>query len=317
MTEETIDISVVIPVYNERDNVGEVAERVHLAMAAMGRPYELLFIDDGSTDGTWDELRRIHAGQSNTRAIRFRKNFGQTAALQAGFRHARGGVIVTMDGDLQNDPGDIHRLVARLEEGFDIVSGWRRKRQDAFINRRLPSIVANRIISFFTGVHLHDYGCTLKAFRGDVAKHLKIYGEMHRFIPAIASWMGVSVDEVEVAHHPRTRGKSKYGIFRTVRVILDLITVKFLLDYSTKPIQMFGLIGLVAGGLGSVLSVWLAWQRLFMGIALANRPILLLAVLLILVGVQFITMGLLAELQTRIYHESSDKPTYVVKDTLS
>jgi glycosyltransferase involved in cell wall biosynthesis len=317
MAEETIDISVVVPVFNERENVAEVAERVHQAMAALGRPYELLFIDDGSTDGTWEELRRIHADRPNTTAIRFRKNFGQTAALQAGFRHSRGGVIVTMDGDLQNDPKDIHRLVERLEQGYDIVSGWRRNRQDPFLNRRLPSIIANRIISFFTGVHLHDYGCTLKAFRSDVARHLKIYGEMHRFIPAIASWMGVSVDEVEVTHHPRTRGKSKYGIFRTVRVILDLITVKFLLDYSTKPIQMFGLIGLISGALGFGLSAWLAWQRLFMGISLANRPILLLAVLLILVGVQFITMGLLAELQTRIYHESSDKPTYFIKDTLA
>ncbi len=307
---------MVIPLLNEAENVEELARRVDGALQAMGRPYEIIFIDDGSTDGTFEALARLHREIPETVVVRFRKNFGQTAALQAGFRQAKGSIIITMDGDLQNDPADIPVLVAKLEEGYDIVSGWRRRRKDPFINRRLPSLVANRLISMLTGVRLHDYGCTLKAFRSEVAKHLKIYGEMHRFIPAIASWMGVSVAEVEVRHHPRKAGRSKYGIFRTVRVLLDLITVKFLLDYSTKPIQIFGLIGLASSLLGFAISIYLVCQKLFLRIPLYNRPMLLLGILLIFIGVQFITMGLLAEMQARAYHETSDRPTYVIKEIL-
>jgi glycosyltransferase involved in cell wall biosynthesis len=312
----TLDLSVVIPLLNEVESVDELAGRVKSALVATGRTHEIVFVDDGSTDGTWEALQRLHAAVPGVRVVRFRKNFGQTAALQAGFHASRGAIVITMDGDLQNDPGDIPVLVAKLEEGHDIVSGWRKDRQDAFINRRLPSILANRLISAITGVRLHDYGCTLKAFRAEVAKELRLYGEMHRFIPAIASWMGVSVAEVVVRHHPRKAGRSKYGIFRTVRVILDLITVKFLLDYSTKPIQIFGLIGLGSGASGFALALWLVWQRLFENKGLSNRPALLLAVLLMFIGVQFITMGLLAEMQARAYHETQDKPVYVIRETL-
>ncbi len=312
----TLDISVVVPVFNEKDSAAELAERVSSVLKGMGRSHEIIFVDDGSADGTFDILQDLHRRVPGVVVVRFRKNFGQTAALMAGFRQARGGIVVTMDGDLQNDPADIPLLVAKLEEGYDIVSGWRKNRRDPFINRRLPSILANRLISFLTGVKLHDYGCTLKAFRREVAKHLKLYGEMHRFIPAIASWMGVTVAEVVVNHHPRRAGRSKYNIFRTVRVILDLITVKFLLDYSTKPIQIFGLIGLLSTLSGICLSAVLVWQRFFLRIPLSNRPLLLLGILLIFIGVQFVTMGLLAELQARAYHETSDKPTYVVKEIL-
>jgi hypothetical protein len=217
---------------------------------------------------------------------------------------------------LQNDPADIPRLVAKINEGFDLVNGWRVKRRDAYLSRRLPSMAANALISFITGVRLHDYGCTLKAFRHEVAKSVSLYGELHRFIPAIASRMGVEVAEIPVNHHPRTTGKSKYGLFRTVKVLLDLITVKFLLSYSTRPIHIFGLIGLASGALGVGLGGWLTYQKFFQGMALSNRPILFLAVLLVIIGVQFVTMGLLAELQTRIYHESQKRPTYNVRETI-
>lgn len=313
---EELDITVIIPLLNEVDTVEELADRTAAALDAMDRAYEIIFIDDGSNDGTYEALVGIRSKIAGVRVIRFRKNFGQTAALQAGFQHARGKIIVSMDGDLQNDPADIPLLVSKLEEGYDLVSGWRKMRKDPFLNRRLPSIIANRIISLLTGVRLHDYGCTLKAFKSEVAKSLKLYGEMHRFIPAIASWMGISVAEVVVRHHPRKAGSSKYGIFRTFRVILDLITVKFLLDYSTKPIQMFGSIGMISAVTGFLISLYLAVQKIFRHVPLSNRPMLLLAILLIFIGVQFITMGLLAELQTRIYHEGQDKKIYVIKEIL-
>jgi len=312
----SLGISVVIPVFNEEGSVGELARRLIDVLSGMGTTWEVIFVDDGSRDRTVEILREVNRLEPRVKLVRFRRNFGQTAALAAGFDFAAGEVIVTMDGDLQNDPADIPRLVEKIGEGFDLVNGWRVKRRDTFLTRRLPSMAANALISFITGVKLHDYGCTLKAFRHEVAKSVSLYGELHRFIPAIASGMGVEVAEIPVNHHPRTTGTSKYGLFRTVKVLLDLITVKFLLSYSTRPIHVFGLIGLASGALGVGLGGWLSYQKLFQGVALSNRPLLFLAILLVIVGVQFVTMGLLAELQTRIYHESQKRPTYSVRETL-
>jgi glycosyltransferase involved in cell wall biosynthesis len=248
--------------------------------------------------------------------IRFRRNFGQTAAFSAGFAHARGRIIVTADGDLQNNPKDIPSLVEKLESGYDIVCGWRKDRKDKWLTRRVPSIMANRLISYATGVSLHDYGCSLKAFRAEVVKPLRLYGEMHRFIPAIASEMGVEIAEQVVDHRARMHGTSKYGLSRTVRVLLDLMTVKFLLSYSTRPLQIFGLIGLIVGTLGLLICGYLSFLRLFGHQSLADRPMLLLGVSLVFTGVQFLTIGLLAEMQARTYHESQSKPTYVIREVL-
>ena len=316
--EETypLDISVVIPVYQEEGSVQELASRLIEVLDRTGRSFEILFVDDGSSDDTLRILRAASAKDDRIKIVSFRRNFGQTAALAAGFDYARGGIVVTLDGDLQNDPEDIPRLVEKVEEGYDLVSGWRVKRRDPFLSRRLPSMMANWLISRITGVKLHDYGCTLKAFRHEVVKKVSLYGEMHRFIPAIASGLGVSVAELPVNHRPRTTGASKYGLFRTVKVVLDLITVKFLLSYSTRPIHIFGLIGLGCGGLGVLIGAWLSFQRLILKMPIGNRPALLLAVLLVLIGVQFITIGLLAELQTRAYHETQDKATYTVRETV-
>jgi glycosyltransferase involved in cell wall biosynthesis len=309
-----VDLSVVIPVKNESPNLRPLLEELRVSLAAWGGTWEVLFIDDGSTDDSFEVMKALAVEDPRVRVIRFRRNFGQTAGFSAGFAHARGRVIVTSDGDRQNDPRDIPMLVSRLDEGFDIVCGWRKDRKDKLVTRRIPSMLANRLISRATGVDLHDYGCSLKAFRAEVVKPLRLYGEMHRFIPAIASEMGVRVAEVVVNHRARTHGTSKYGLSRTVRVILDLLTVKFLLSYSTRPLQMFGLIGLVMGGLGALITAWLAVQRLFFEQAIGDRPMLLLGILLIFIGVQFVTLGLIAELQTRTYHESQGKPTYVIRE---
>jgi glycosyltransferase involved in cell wall biosynthesis len=309
-----LKLSIVIPFYNEVKNIPPLVDEIFQALRSTDWDYELVAVDDGSRDGTFELLQQELARFKHFRLIRFRKNFGQTAAMAAGFDQAAGEIIITMDGDLQNDPADIPRLVEKINEGFDIVSGWREKRQDPFLTRRLPSHLANRIISWVTGVRLHDYGCTLKAFKQEVAKHIRLYGEMHRFIPAIASWMGVTIAEIPVNHRPRKFGRSKYGLSRTIRVILDLITVKFLLTYSTRPIHVFGLWGIVSGFSGLAPALLLTVQRLFGGTPLSNRPILLLAVLLIFIGVQFISMGLLGELQVRTYHESQNKPIYFIKE---
>jgi len=261
-------------------------------------------------------LSKVQKDDSRVKVISFRKNFGQTAALSAGFDHARGDIIVTLDADLQNDPQDIPKLLGKLNEGYDLVNGWRFDRKDTFLTRRLPSIIANKIISLITRVTLHDYGCTLKAFRKEVTKNIRLYGEMHRFIPAIASGMGISICEVKVNHRARKYGKSKYGISRTIRVILDLITVKFLLSYATRPIQVFGLLGFCSGIIGFAIAIYLTIQRQFFGIPLANRPLLLLAILLIFIGLQFVTLGLIAELQARTYHETQNKPIYVIREIL-
>jgi glycosyltransferase involved in cell wall biosynthesis len=312
----TPELSVVIPIYNEALNLRELYQEFVSVLGAWGRSFELVLIDDGSTDESFTILAELQRADPRVRVIRFRRNFGQTAAFSAGFRFARGRLIATADGDLQNDPRDLPRMVDLIDQGNDIVCGWRKDRKDTFLTRRVPSTLANALISWATGVRLHDYGCSLKVFRSEVVKPLKLYGEMHRFLPAIASEIGVRITEVVVNHRARTRGQSKYGLSRTVRVILDLVTVKFLLSYSTRPLQIFGLIGgaMLLGGL--TVSTYLAYVRLFAYQSIANRPLLLLGVLLIFTGVQLVTIGLLAELQSRTYHESQDKPTYVVRDIL-
>jgi glycosyltransferase involved in cell wall biosynthesis len=309
-----LDLSVIIPFYNEAKNIPIIVDELFQALELTKWSWEILAIDDGSIDATFSLLREEAQRRKHIKVVRLRKNFGQTAALSAGFDSAEGNIIITMDGDLQNDPKDIPALVAKIEEGYDIVSGWREKRQDPFFSRRLPSIIANKMISWVTGVKLHDYGCTLKAFKGEVTKNIRLYGELHRFIPAVASWMGVTIAEIPVNHRSRKFGRSKYGISRTIRVLLDLITVKFLSTYSTRPIHVFGLWGVLSGLAGFGLACYLTIQRLFFAIPLSNRPILLLAILLIFIGIQFISMGLLGELQVRTYHESQGKPIYYIKE---
>jgi len=308
-------LSVVIPLYNEEENVRLLHESLRNALDPLNQEYELLFVDDGSTDRTLPILEEIQAQDNKVVVLSLRRNFGQTAAFAAGFDFSRGDVVVTMDGDLQNDPADIPKLLELIKES-DLVSGWRKKRKDPFFSRRLPSIMANWLISKVTGVKLHDYGCSLKAYRRDVIKNLKLYGEMHRFIPAVASWYGVRVAEVETVHHPRMRGKSKYGISRTVKVVLDLITVKFLQSFSTKPIQFFGPFGILSGFLGFLILLYLSADKLLFGKDIGGRPLLLLGALLIIVGIQLIGMGLLGEMLVRVYHESQKKPIYVIKKIL-
>jgi len=308
-------LSVVIPVFNEEENVRLLHEGLRKALEPLGEEYELLFVDDGSTDRTLPILEEIQGEDNKVVVLSLRRNFGQTAAFAAGFDFARGDVIVTMDGDLQNDPEDIPKLLESIKE-HDLVSGWRKKRQDPFFSRRLPSMMANWLISKVTGVKLHDYGCSLKAYRRDVIKNLKLYGEMHRFIPAVASWYGVRVAEVETVHHPRLRGKSKYGISRTIRVVLDLITVKFLQSFSTKPIQFFGPFGMLSEILGFLILLYLSADKLLFGKDIGGRPLLLLGALLMIVGIQLIGMGLLGEMLVRVYHESQRKPIYVIKKIL-
>ncbi len=308
------DLSVVIPVYNEEDNIAPLYAALKPVLDGMGVNYEIIFVDDGSTDGTASALEDLTADK-NVLVLEFRRNFGQTAAFAAGFDHSMGDVIITMDGDLQNDPADIPKLY-QMADKYDLVSGWRKNRKDPFLNRRLPSAIANWLIGKVTGVELHDYGCSLKAYRKEVVNNLRLYGEMHRFIPAVANWYGVKVAEVETTHHPRTRGKSKYGITRTVKVFLDLITVKFLQSFSTKPIQFFGPMGLASTLAGFAVSVYLAFQKLFLGRSIGGRPLLLLGVLLIIIGIQLIGMGLLGEMLVRVYHESQKKPIYALRKVL-
>jgi len=313
----TPDLSVVVPVFNEGPNIEPLYRELTDTLAAWGRPYEIIVIDDGSTDTTFAELERLHRSDAHLRVIQFRRNFGQTAAFAAGFAAARGQLIVTSDGDLQNDPQDIPRLVARIDEGFDVVCGWRKDRKDPFINRRLPSMLANKLISWATGVHLNDYGCSLKVFRAEVVKPLRLYGELHRFLPALASEQGVAIAEQPVNHRARVHGRSKYGIGRTMRVILDLMTVKFLLSYSTRPLQIFGLIGIPMGVVGASILGYLGIMRILGLTSLNERmPLVTLGMLLVFIGLQFITLGLIAELQSRTYHESQDKPVYVVRRVL-
>ncbi len=313
---EGVKLSVVIPLFNESENLDGLYRELSASCHSLGLSCEIVFVDDGSTDNSFSILKELEAGDRRLKIIRLRRNFGQTAALSAGFDYARGDIVITLDADLQNDPADFPVLIRKIEEGYDIVSGWRLKRKDRLISRRLPSLVANWVISRITKVKLHDYGCTLKAFRKEVIKNIKLYGEMHRFIPAIASNMGVTIAEVKVNHRPRRHGKSKYNIFKSIRVILDLLTVKFMLSYSTRPLQAFGLFGLITGGIGGILALALSYQRLILKIGISNRPLLLLAILLIVIGFQFITMGLLGEIMVRSYHETTEKHIYVIREVV-
>ena len=315
MGNESPEISVVVPLLNEQDNIGPLYEQITETLTDV-YDYEIIFVDDGSSDNSFDILAKLQKPDARIRVICFRKNFGQTAALSAGFAHARGKVIVAIDADLQNDPADIPEMIAKLDEGFDVVSGWRKKRHDNAVTRLLPSKIANWLISRITGVKLHDYGCTLKVYRREVLEEIKLYGEMHRFIPALASWSGARISEIPVNHRPRTAGKTKYGLGRTLKVVLDLITVKFLGSFSTKPIYIFGGLGL-ASGIGAIASGWIVvYQKIAHNFAMNRNPLLVLTALLITATIQFILMGLLAELLVRTYHESQNRPTYVIKEIL-
>lgn len=310
------EISIVVPVYNEEPNLQLLIESILDAMRPMGRPFELILIDDGSTDGSQQVIRAMKADNPELRAIFLRRNFGQSAAMTAGFDYARGEIVIAMDGDLQNDPRDIPHMVAKLEEGYDLVSGWRQDRQDPFFSKRLPSMLANWLIRMATGVKLHDYGCSLKAYRGDVAKHLLLYGELHRFIPVLASLYGSRITEVVVTHQPRRMGKSKYGIGRTYRVLLDLLLILFFQKFATRPLQFFGLNGGFLFGIGFVIELYLTWLKLWRGEDIGGRPLLLLGVLLIITGIVLAGLGLLGELVVRTYYESSRKRVYAVREVL-
>lgn len=311
----TIDISIVIPVYNEEESITPLYERLTAALVKQTRPYEIIFVNDGSSDRSFEVLSGIAAKDKMVKAINFRRNFGQTAAMTAGFDFANGRIIIPMDGDLQNDPEDIPLFVAKLEEGYDVVSGWRKDRQDKEVIRKIFSRVANRLIASITGVKLHDSGCSMKAYRSEVLKGTRLYGEMHRFIPALANLMGAKICEVEVRHHARQFGKSKYGLKRTVKVALDLITVKFLAEFSTKPLYMFGGIGSILFTLGFLSGAETLWERWAYGTFVHRNPFILLAIFLASLGINFILMGLLAELIVRTYHESQNKPIYHIRET--
>ncbi|MBW4054975.1 MAG: glycosyltransferase family 2 protein [Proteobacteria bacterium] len=312
-----MDISIVVPVYNEQDNVDAVYSALKVALQAMGCSYEIVMVDDGSTDESYKKLTLLASADAALKVIRFRRNFGQTAAMSAGFDYAKGDIIIPLDGDLQNDPADIPRLVAKIHEGYDVVSGWRRSRKDTFITRKIPSLLANALISRLTGVHLHDYGCTLKAYRSEVLDGINLYGEMHRFVPALACQFGAKVAELPVNHFPRLHGVSKYGISRTFRVILDLITVKFLMAYSTKPIQLFGKWGIytILAGFGT--GAMTLYMKIFEHLSMNRNPLLILTAFLLFMGAQFIVLGLLGELNVRTYFESQRKPIYAVKDGIN
>lgn len=310
-------LSVIVPVFNEEDNIPLLHSSISRVLREQQLAYEVIYVDDGSTDTTYLRLSRLAEEDPTIRVVRFRRNFGQTAAIAAGVQHSRGKILVFLDGDLQNDPADIPRLLAKLEEGYDVVSGWRKHRQDAQLSRKLPSWLANRLISKVSGTHLHDYGCTLKAYRREVFEHVRLYGEMHRFIPAYAALAGAAIAEIEVTHHPRRFGASKYGISRTFRVMLDLLTLKFLGSFGTKPLYAFGMPGLASLALGGIVAALILGQKAFPPRVRVNRnPLVSLSVLFSGFGLQCIMMGLLAELLMRTYHESQGKPTYVIRDIL-
>ena len=312
---KSVEISIVIPIYNEEENLPILYERLKSVLEKFEKNYEIIFVNDGSTDRSWEIIKDLAEKDNHIVGVNFRKNFGQTAAMSAGFEVAKGDIIITMDGDLQNDPEDIPKLLQILNEGgYDIVSGWRKDRKDSFLTRTLPSRIANWLISNITGVHLHDYGCSLKAYRSEVAKRLDHYGEMHRFLPALAKSIGAKITEVPVKHHPRMYGKSKYGISRTFKVILDLFLVKFLLDYRTKPLRVFGGIGLLLFFIGSLSLFYLVFIKIFLGEDIGQRPLLIFGTLLVLSGIQLISTGIVAELITRTYYESQEKRPYIIKE---
>lgn len=311
-----MELSVVVPVYNEEENVEPLIGEINGVLRHLGKRYEIVVVDDGSEDQTFAVLSKLQREQPTMKVVRLKRNFGQTAAVAAGLTYARGEIVILMDGDGQNDPADIPALLAKLAEGNDLVAGWRFNRHDPFFNRRLPSMIANRLISWTTRVKLHDYGCTLKAMRKEIAKNLKLYGEMHRFIPAIAFERGARIAELKVNHRPRLRGQSKYGITRTLPVVLDLLTVKFMISYSTRPSHVFGPIGILSGMGGFLIAIYLTIQKWVYDLEIGGRPLLLLAILLIFIGFQFVTMGLLGEMLARTYHESQDRPVFVVGEIL-
>ncbi len=311
-------LSLIIPVFNEEENLPLLQEAIRAALEGLGIQWEVIYVDDGSKDLSLDVLHALagsHPGQ--IRVVELRRNFGQTAAIAAGIDHAAGDVIVLMDADMQNDPADIPMLLEKIQEGYDVVSGWRRFRQDRFVTRTLPSRIANALISRVTGVHLHDYGCTLKAYRREVLTGFRLYGEMHRFIPAYAGSVGARIVEVPVTHHPRRFGQTKYGLERTIKVILDLFTVKFLISYSAKPIYLFGGTGLGLIGGSSLMLLFLLVRRFAIGTSVFDSPLFIVGIMLAILGFQSILMGLIAELLVRTYHESQRKPTYTVRDVIS
>jgi glycosyltransferase involved in cell wall biosynthesis len=311
-----VDISVVVPVLNEEESLPLLHQSLTAALAHSGYSYEIIIVDDGSTDRSFAVMCELQAQDDHLRVVRFRRNFGQTAAFSAGFDRAQGDVVITIDADLQNDPADIPALMAKIAEGYDVVSGWRVDRKDRFLDRRLPSMLANSLIRWATGVHIHDYGCSLKAYRREVLDDVHLYGEMHRFIPALAHAAGASVTEIPVNHHARQFGKAKYGLSRTLKVILDILVVRFLMSFSTRPIHIFGLLGLISFFAGGAVLLYLAVVRLLLLQSIANRPLTLLGILLTMLGVQLVTSGLLAELVTRTYYESQGKTTYTIREEL-
>ncbi|MDR2337521.1 MAG: glycosyltransferase family 2 protein [Deltaproteobacteria bacterium] len=307
-------VSVIIPLYNEEDNIQPLYKELCAVANKIQDNVEFILVDDGSKDHTVKVLKKITAGDSRVKLIKFRRNFGQTAAIAAGFDYADGEIIAVLDGDLQNDPAEIPRLIAKLNEGYDMVAGWRKDRKDAFLNRRLPSMIANKLISTITKVKLHDYGCSLKVMRSEVAKNLQLYGEMHRFIPALANEMGINICELAVNHRPRIHGQTKYGISRTFRVVLDLLTVKFFLGYFKRPSHAFGFTGLVSSLFGALLLAYLMVEKFIYDMSIGSRPLLILSVMLVIVGMQFLCFGLLAEILVRTYHESQNKKIYAVRE---
>ena len=312
-----VRVSIVVPVYNEEPNLPDLRNRLDAVLQNLGEQYEVILVDDGSSDGSFGVAREIALDDAHYVAVRLRRNYGQTAAIACGIKHARGGVIVPMDADLQNDPADIPRLLQTLERGWDVVSGWRQDRHDALLTRSLPSRVANWLISRITGVALHDYGCTLKAYRREVIQDASLYGEMHRFIPALARWYGASVTEIPVIHHPRTRGKSKYGMMRTFKVLLDLLTVKFLDTYLVKPIYVFGGFGILCWFGGLLTFGYLTYDKVANGAYFIQSPLLMLSALLATLGIMSMLSGLLAEIMVRTYFESQGKLPYSVREVVS
>lgn len=314
ITAPELELSIVVPIYNEAGNIERLQRELREALERIGRDYEVVAINDGSTDRSYDLLNAAQARDPRWQIIHFRRNFGQTAAMAAGFKAARGEVVITIDADLQNDPGDIKRILDKFDEGYDIVSGWRQQRKEPLFLRRIPSAIANRIISRSTGIELHDYGCTLKAYHFDVAKGVQLYGELHRFIPALASQMGVRVAEIPVKDRARRWGSSKYGFGRTFKVILDLIVVVFLLSYFNRPLYVFGAAGFLIGGIGSLLGAYLTVFKLLTENKIGDRPLLQLAALLMVLGVQLISTGIVADMIMRTYHESQRKPIYFIRE---
>ena len=313
---ETPEISVFLPVFNEEPNLRPLHLKLNAALKALGRTAEIIYVDDGSTDGSLTILRDLAQRDPRVRVIALRRNYGQTAAMSAGIDAASGDVLIPMDADLQNDPADIVRLLEKLDEGYDVVSGWRKNRQDKALTRKFPSMIANRLISWIGGVPLHDYGCSLKAYRRESLQDVRLYGEMHRFIPIYASWAGARVAEIPVEHHARTMGTSKYGLSRTLKVVFDLMTIKFMASYHTKPIYIFGTFGMIAIGLSVLAGIWATVLKLWYGVSFILTPLPVITVVMLAIGVQFLLMGLLAEMLVRTYHESQSKSIYAVKERI-